>query len=180
MKTKLAHIFVMVLLVIGGFFLVLYPSNSLDLAVLLLGIGMIVLGGVIGISYLAKKSKEKKDLISAIFGGILIILGIVDLIIQKTVINIFPTVAGILVILGGIVGIVQSVKGKNNRENWKSTLAVALVSVALGAVMFVRKFDTETIVRILGTALLYLGAVGVVNHLDDPVGNKEKAPTDLA
>ena len=174
MKTKVLNIFAMVVLVAAGLFFLLYPSKSLQVVVLLLGVALIILGLILAISYLVKKEKEQKDLVSMIAGTVLVLLGVLDIIFRDFVVSIFPTVAGFAVAAGGIAGIVQAVRGKkNNRRDWKFLLAVSATSIALGVIIFIRKFDEEAILRVMGTALLYLGAVGIVNHLDDP----DDAPT---
>ncbi len=167
MKTKVFNVTIMVILAAAGLMFLLYPSRSLSIAVLLLGAGMILLGIIIGVSYLVKKEKEKKDLVSLCFGGALIVLGIVDIIIRDTVISIFPTIAGILVALGGVAGLVQSVRQKSKGKDWKYMAAVSVTSVILGVIMFIRGFDKETILRVLGAALLYLGVIGSVNAMED-------------
>ena len=167
MKTKIFNITIMVILAAAGLLFLLYPSKSLSVAVLLLGAGMILLGIVIAVSYLVKKDKEKKDLVSLIFGGVLIVLGVVDIIIQNTVVNIFPTIAGILVAVGGVAGLVMSFRQKNKGKGWKYMATVSVTSVILGVIMFIRGFDKETILRVLGAALMYLGSIGIVNHLED-------------
>lgn len=167
MKTKVFNVTIMVILAAAGLMFLLYPSRSLSIAVLLLGAGMILLGIIIGVSYLVKKEKEKKDLVSLCFGGALIVLGIVDIIIRDTVISIFPTIAGILVALGGVAGLVQSIRQKSKGKDWKYMAAVSVTSVILGVIMFIRGFDKETILRVLGAALLYLGVIGSVNAMED-------------
>ena len=54
MKTKVLNVTIMVILAAAGLMFLLYPSRSLSIAVLLLGAGMILLGIIIGVSYLVK------------------------------------------------------------------------------------------------------------------------------
>ncbi|MBQ7146074.1 MAG: DUF308 domain-containing protein [Lachnospiraceae bacterium] len=174
MKTKVLNILAMVILAAAGLFFLLYPSKSLEVVVLLLGVALIILGLVLAISYLVKKDKVQKDLVSLIAGTVMVLLGVFDIIFRKSVVDIFPTVAGIVVAAGGIAGIVQSLRSKNAKKDWKLLLAVSLTTIAMGIIMFIRKFDEEAILRVMGTALLYLGAVGIVNHLDDADTKKDQ------
>ena len=167
MKAKVFNVTKMIILAAAGLLFLLYPSKSLQVAVQLLGAGLILLGIVIGVSYLVKKEKEKKDLVSLISGGVLIVLGILDIIFRDKVLDIFPAIAGLVVAAGGVAGLVQSIREKKKGKNWKYMLTVSVTSVLLGIIMFIRGFDEETILRVLGAALLYLGAIGIVNALDE-------------
>lgn len=179
MKTKVFNVTKMIILAAAGLLFLIYPSKSLEVAVQLLGAGLILLGIVIGVSYLVKKEKEKKDLVSLIFGCVLIVLGILDIIFRNKVLEVFPAIAGIAVAVGGIAGLVQAVRQKQKGKNWKYLMTVSVTSILLGAIMFIRGFDRETILRVLGAALLYLGAIGVVNALDEketPAAPSASAP----
>ena len=85
------------------------------------------------------------------------------------VISVFPIVAGVVIALGGLRDLLDSMAMKKaGLSFWKTALAFSLITIALGIFIFANPFGTmETVVTLLGFALLYNGVTGLVTIFRD-------------
>ena len=140
-----------VFIALAGVFLLLFPTESLYTITIYLGIAMVCYGAFTIIAFFVSRSKDQSEqsaksrnqgkIISLIIGALVLICGIVSLAKPELVVEFFPRLVSVFVLAAGVLGI-----------------ADAIATVILGGIILVRPFDEVSIVRILGTVLLYLGA----------------------
>ena len=160
------------LIAIAGVYLLLFPSESLNTVLFYLGIAMVCYGAFTIISFFIsrkrqaeeqdEKSKNQGKIISLVFGILVLICGIVVLTKTELVIQFFPRLASIFILTVGVVCIAKALSTRKENSNWLHLLATAVATVILGGIILFRPFDELTIVRILGTVMLYLGAEAAV------------------
>ena len=170
----LLNILKSLLVAIAGVFLLLFPSESLNTVLFYLGIAMVCYGAFTIISFFTSRSKEAAEqseasknqgkIISLVLGILVLICGIVVLAKTELVIQFFPRLASVFILAVGVACIAKALSRRKEDDSWLNLLATAVATVILGGIILFRPFDELTIVRILGTVMLYLGAGAAVER----------------
>ena len=168
----LLNILKSLLIAIAGVFLLLFPSESLQTVLFYLGIAMVCYGVFTIIAFFisrgkepaeqSEKSKNQGKIISLVLGILVLVCGVVVLTKTELVIQFFPRLASIFILTVGVACIPKALSTRRENGNWLNLLAIAVATVILGGIILFRPFDELTIVRILGTVMLYLGAGAAV------------------
>ncbi len=158
----------MILIAVAGVYLLLYPIELLNSAIYVLGVVIAIYGLLTCLAYFIQRGKKdqngqnKRTLFSLLISIFALVCGIFMICKPDVVSESFPIIAGIFVLAAGILSSAEAVGKRNEFAAWKSKLAFALATVALGAILIFCKFDQGTTVRMLGTIMLYIGALGAV------------------
>lgn len=168
----LINILKSLLIAVAGVFLLLFPSESLNTVLFYLGIAMVCYGVFTIIAFFisrskadaeqSEKSKNQGKIISLVIGILVLVCGIVVLTKTELVIQFFPRLASVFILVVGVACIAKALSKRKEDESWLNLLAIAVATVILGGIILFRPFDELTIVRILGTVMLYLGAEATV------------------
>lgn len=166
-KDDLRKILSLVVTALVGLFLLIYPADTLNLVIAVIG-GALLLLGVIGIvSYFLPKNRDKRDVRDLVSSVAEAIVGVLFLTNMSFVLSLFPVIFGILVALQGIVYLFASLRMKKaNNEYWKLGLALSLVMIAFGVVVFANPLSSQAaMVRLEGIALIYNAVSGLIIYL---------------
>lgn len=159
-QTKLFLLLRAAALILGGLLLILYPTSTLATAATILGVALVVYGAVSLVSYFFNRQEARS--LTLIAGVAAVIFGIVVLARPSLVINFFPTVGGVLIIVAGVWQVLSALDLRRAGGAWKLPLVLAVVTVILGAVILFNPFGTMALlVRLLGAALLFIGVTGL-------------------
>jgi uncharacterized membrane protein HdeD (DUF308 family) len=160
------------LVAIAGVLLLLFPTESLYTVLIYLGIAMVCYGAVTIIAFFvsrskaeteqSEKSKNQGKIISLVTGILALACGIVVLAKPELVVEFFPRLVSAFVLAAGAACIAKAISKRKESDGWIHMFAIAVATVILGGIILFRPFDEVTIVRILGTVLLYLGAGSAV------------------
>ena len=124
-----------VLLIVLGLVLVIWPHAALRAIFTWTGIGLIVLGVIKGIIFIAKK--EDQNVTDLLVGLLQIAVGIFFIVRADFLIAFFPTVMALLLGYGAIVMIIRAIKLKNGDRNpFILALVLGIVTLILAVIIF--------------------------------------------
>ena len=143
---------------IGVIFLI-YPAEVQTTACYMIAALLIIVGVISLINYLRKDITGmlyRYDLVvglSAILGGILVILKI-----DQLVVVLIPVVLGFLVTISGILKMQNSVDMlRLGHGTWHVAFALAIINIIFGIVLLINPFSADIQKILLGIALIYSG-----------------------
>ena len=142
-----------------GIVLVIARRAALDLLVRIIG-GLIIAGGISFIAtWLSKPERVEGDTKIALGSAVIMILmGLALIFLAKTVVNIFPIIMGVVLILNGIGHLTTA---RMNQENRLLMIILGVVTVVLGILIVMQPgFVANTIV-------LWIGIFFIINGLFD-------------
>lgn len=152
----------------AGVYLLVYPLETLYSVIYVLGLVIGVYGLFTCLGYLLQRkdpdAQNRKSIISFVIGILALACGVFMAINPNIVSQYFPFVAGIFVLATGILSCMETIIGRNGLAYWKYDLAFSLATIVIGAILMFCTFDQVTTVRMLGTVMVYLGAVGAVEN----------------
>ena len=168
LKSKFANIIKLGITIALGMVLVIYPGETLDTLVKVLGIAIVVISGVVLASTLIAKDKIGYDVFQVVGAIIALIAGIIILADRGLIISIFPIVTGLSIIAYGVFGVINALNFKKYYSmGWQASLAFSIITIIVGLVIAGNPFGTmNTIVRLIGIVLIYNGAVGIYMQLN--------------
>ena len=157
----------MLVLALAGVILLIYPVASLITVIFILGIALIGYGAVSCIGFIVERAKKeqtekKRTVLSLLISILALACGIFTVTKPEMIAEYFPILAGLLVLVAGILRTAETIVHRKEFAAWKPVLAVSVATIVLGAILLFCSFDQQTTVRILGTVMLYLGATGAV------------------
>ena len=79
-------------------------------------------------------------------------------------VNAWISIPTSMLLATGILSCMETIIGKNGLIYWKYDLAFSLATIVIGAILMFCSFDQVTTVRMLGTVMVYLGALGAVEN----------------
>ena len=163
-NSKLGKILSLVVIALVGLFLVIYPSDTLNIVVGVFG-GALLLIGLIGIvSYFLPKNKNSRSVIDLVVSIVEAIVGLIVVSNIGFVISLFPIFAGVIIAAQGVLYLISALRMKSDNNNsWKLGLVLSLVMIAFGILIFANPFATQaTLVRLAGIALIYNAVSGLI------------------
>ncbi|MCM1039361.1 MAG: DUF308 domain-containing protein [Ruminococcus sp.] len=160
------------IMIILGIILMVWPGETMDIACMVIGCGLII-AGVIGLAVLfirRKKNGEenisKDSVITTLKSVIIIIVGIVLIAKMKTVVSILPFIMGILIIVNSAVNIMQTILNKDQNSKWIVSLIASLVTAIIGILMIANPFGAAVSqIFIMGLGLTVGGISNLINGL---------------
>jgi len=162
-KLRTNSILSSILMILVGIFLFVYPGRTLDLAVRIVGIALLVLGAVGILSYVlgGKKDGGAAALTAPVLAAA---AGLVLLIAPGFVLSILPFVAGVLIVITGASRLLEALTLRR-RGGSGAPLAILLsvVTILLGIVIIFNPFKTlSLLVKVLGVIVIYTGVSGLL------------------
>ena len=148
-----------VLYLIAGLLLLFYPQNVADLVCNLVGIGMMVYGAVLMISYFMMDLQDSLFRNDFVFGIVWILLGIL-IVKEKTIFQtMIPFIMGIMIISSGFLKLQDGIDAirMGYPKSWVY-LIMASISIVLGLVILFNLLSANTLLyQIIGACLIYCG-----------------------
>ena len=162
-REKYTSISAMIVLLILGIILASHPGSVLKTVARLMGVALIIAGAV----YLLGWRKDRDRSVIRAGGAVLEILaGLILLAAPAFVLSLFPVLAGVVIVLYGIADVLSALSIRRNGGRWKTSLLLAVITVALGLLLLANPFSTMAIlVRVLGLVLIYKSVTGIFIEL---------------
>ena len=159
-KLKWNLVFMSVLYLGLGIFLVMKPGTALNIV-------CYALGGVQLIRYFVVERGVFQSQLTLISGIICLALGAFLLLRSDIVVSILPVVFGLFVIFDAIARVQNALDLRRcGYDSWKGFLLLPVLSVVLGVVMILNPFGTmETLVMAIGIILIIEGAINLLSAL---------------
>lgn len=155
-----------VYIVLGGVLLA-WPDTSLKMICYGLGFAMIVLGITYGIIFFTKEEHSGFLPMDLVIGIVCLAFGVFILLNPSFLHTVLPFAMGIILLLGAIVKIQNSVNMKRLRyEKWYLVLICAVAIIVLGIVLLCNIFSEEKyMVLYIGICLIFDGLTNMVSLL---------------
>ena len=147
-----------IILILIGVVLLVWPQETLNLAVRIIGGAVAAMGACKLLMHFIKKEEERK--IGKLLIGILqVVLGIVLLLKPELFISFIPVIVGVLLLYGGIVLLPAAWKArKNDTNNAKIALIISVVYILLAVICFVNPAAFAAyIMKFNGIVLIFEG-----------------------
>lgn len=155
-----SYIFLSALYVALGVVLIAWPSLSVRMIGIALGIVMIVLGITYGFIYYTRDNHQGFLQMDLVIGIVCVAFGVFILLNQTFLTEVLPFAMGIILLLGAVVKIQNSLNMRKLKiRKWYLVLICALVIVALGIVLLCNPFEKERYM------LLYIGICLILDGL---------------
>ena len=166
-KLKWNLIFMSLLYVGLGIFLVMKPGTALNIVCYALGGVVLACAAVQLIRYFVVERGVFQSQLTLISGLVCLALGVFLLLRSDIVVSILPIVFGLFVIFDSLGRIQNALELRRcEYSSWKIFLLLAVLSVVLGIVMVVDPFGTmETLVMAIGLILILEGALNLLSAL---------------
>lgn len=148
-----------------GIVLLAWPSLSVRMIGIGLGIVMLVLGITYGIIYYTRENLEGFLQMDLVIGIVCVAFGIFILLNQAFLTAVLPFALGIILLLGAVVKIQSSLNMKRlSFRKWYLVLICALIIVALGIVLLCNPFTDERFMLLyIGICLIFDGLTNLVS-----------------
>jgi len=129
----------------------------------LLGVVLIVAGAVSMIQYLLRDAWQNYYHNDFLYGLLGIVAGGIVLYNVKLVINIMPTLLGLMVVISGISKLEDVIDMKRmDCGNWIGMLILAIINMILGIVLILNPFEAVVVMfKVLGVGLILSGLTDV-------------------
>lgn len=157
---KIGFIINIILLAVG-IILICLPNQAMNAITIVLGIILLGYGGITLAVNIVKKNES-----SMLMPILCLILGIILLVFSNFFANTaLPLIAGIWMIVMGVVGISNALHNKMFPQ-WKFSLIMSLTEIALGIIVLAGLSMAANVVGImLGICLVLYGAAAIVNWI---------------
>ncbi|MCM1386046.1 MAG: DUF308 domain-containing protein [Bacillus sp. (in: Bacteria)] len=155
-----------------GIVLMVWPGAAMDIACLVIGCGLIIVGAIgLIILFVKRKKNEKegisKDSIIVIMKSvIMIVVGIILIVKKNSVVSVLPFVIGVLIIVNSAVNIIQAILKRKQNNKWIIPLVVGFVTAIIGILMISNPFGAViSQIFIMGLGLAVDGVSNLVGGL---------------
>ncbi|MCM1497212.1 MAG: DUF308 domain-containing protein [Clostridium sp.] len=160
------------LMMVLGIILMVWPGAAMDVACMIIGCGLIIVGviSLIVLFVRQKKSEEKgigKGSIIAIMKSVvMVVVGIILIAKMKTIVSILPFVMGVLIIVNSAVNVIQAILNRKQSGKWVVSLVIGLATAVIGILMVANPFGAAVSqIFILGLGLAVDGISNLANGM---------------
>ena len=148
-----------IILLVVGIILTIWPDETLDLAVNLVG-SVVVIFGIIN---LVMFFKSNNDYLTLFIGILSLVAGICIIVKSATIISIIHILLGIAVLADGITNIKTLLDIKNDSKKWKVLFISAIITTVFGLLLIFRPlFIADMIIRIGGIIIIIAALEGML------------------
>lgn len=154
------------ILMIGiGVVLVIYPGQTMDIVIMVIGI-LLLVAGLVGV-IMGLKSEGAYRAYTMGGAAVSVVGGIICLVQPGLIEHILPIVMGVLILLTGVFNIGNAFSAKKaGASRWVVSLILALITVALGVVILVNLDRTANLLAtITGLVFIYNGISTIIMRL---------------
>lgn len=150
-----------IILLALGIILICIPNAAMGAITIILGIILVGYGGITLAVNIIKKNDG-----SLLMPTLCLILGLILLVFNNFFANTaLPLIAGIWMIVMGVIGIANALHNKN-AQGWKLSLILSLTAIALGIIILAGIYTATNVVGIMmGVCLLLYGATAIANWI---------------
>lgn len=142
-----------------GLVLVFWPDRSMDFLCTLLGAALLITGLVYMLGWFARRQENRYPVWCMIPGVILAALGLWLLSSPDAIVALIQYLFAALLVFHGVIDIQAAIALMTSRvKGWWVELLLALVTLGLGALIFINPFGTfSALVILIGLSLMYDG-----------------------
>ena len=144
-----------IVLLLVGVILTIWPDESLNVAVNLVGSVILLFGAVTLVMNFVNKSSN----ISLFIGILSLLVGLFIIVRSETVISIMHILLGIAVLADGLSNLKTLMDFKNDNKMWKALLISAIITSLLGIILIVKPFFIAKMVTRLGGIFIIISAI---------------------
>ena len=147
-----------ILTILIGVLLVIRPRFAISTGARLLGVLLIAVGAA---TVILRGASRYAGYSSYVSGFAFFLAGLVILTKYRSLLSIFPTVTGLLIVVNGLVNLLRSYDlGRAGARRWLLPALGSLIMVILGMYILIHPFKTIYLVaRFAGVVLIYSGLV---------------------
>lgn len=151
-----------VISIIMGAVLLIYPEQSIKYISLAVGCTIICFGVLAAIDYFVK-NKSAYMLASGI---VLMAFGVFVCIKYKTIISLIEILFGIFILCGGVVNFATSIEAARKKNaSWMVTILLSVAAIVFGILSIIQPFSVSTtLVRFIGIGLFIYAVLGIVSY----------------
>ena len=163
-KARTSPLLIGLIMIVLGVILVLYSGEAMATILRIAAVGFLIVGAVGIVGYFLGKDDDKKSIPRLFVYAIEAIAGLVVLINPKFVMDIYPVVMGIIIIVDGIGGLFHALAMRKEKgKPWQTMAILAGITVLLGILVICNPFATlNTLTIVIGVILVYDGVTRVI------------------
>lgn len=152
-----------ILMILIGLILVIWPGHVMETAMTILGVALVIGGGLLIFSWYRGRPRSS-SVVTLAEGIVMALMGLAVLLAPRFLINLIPTIVGILVLLNGILNLAQALDQRRETYNrWTSSLVLAILTILLGLIILFNPFSTmEMLVIAIGVVIIYNGISNLI------------------
>lgn len=156
---KVSYLLAAILYIAFGLVLLIWPKTTGDIICLIFGLILLVYGAITIISFFVHDSRQGVYRFELVLGIVAAALGLLFLLNPSFVLNIFPVILGIYIVVDAILNLKRALDLKQMEYGrWWIALILALVAMALGLLILIRPgFIADFIIMVIGGVLIYNG-----------------------
>ena len=148
-----------IILLVVGIILTIWPDETLDLAVNIVGSVVIIFGAV----NLYMFFKGNNDYLTLFIGILALIAGICIIVKSATIISIIHILIGVAVLADGITNIKTLLDIKSDSKKWKILFISAIITSLFGILLILKPlFIADMIIRIGGIIIIIAALEGLL------------------
>lgn len=150
-----------------GFILVALPAVTAQVLLRFAGVALLLVGGCKILQYFLDQTHTAIQSWHLASGAMLVMMGLLVLIFPDLLVELFPTLVGVVLLGGGVIKFQISFDLKRIRmKHWYVFLILALISIVLGWVTIMLPYDTQDyLLRLSGAFLIYEAIVDTVSFI---------------
>ena len=177
-KIRRGAILTMILLFTLGIVLLLIPLEYVPTLIIVLGYALLIFSMILALNFISC-NKSLIEFLKFVFGLAVGVVGVFVLVFRDNTLVILTWLAGLGMIFYGLFTLVHSLTfaRRARRKAWWVLTVLAVVTVALGVVMFINPWFVETNMRmkVIAIAVLFMALVsGLRLVLEWPIKLEDK------
>ncbi len=140
--------------IVLGILMLIMQGAMVSLIVKVFAVVLIAYGAVTLVGYFTNKGR--KSTTSLGIGILAVCAGVFFLIFPEVIINLFPIIVGVMVVLEGVTNVVGAFRGR--KKNWFINIIIGVLIIAVGLFLIFRAGTViDVVVIIAGIALIING-----------------------
>lgn len=170
---KRSNIFLGVIGLIAGIFLLFWPMKSLTFICKIFGAGLLLYGIPTILLFFFNKNKTGSSALFFVIGILAALFGIWILITPESLITLIPTIIGIAIIIDSAFNIAAAMHiSRQEGGRWKLSLTFAILTILLGLILILKPLGVANVITML------IGIFLIINGITDIVtGSQIKITT---
>ena len=176
---RVIKIVVGILLLVLGILFLAAPVITTAFAIMVAGMLLIAMGGaefIVGMLPNTKKEKHAAHIVTALFK---LFLGILLLVLDKTIVKYLPEIVMVWLVLFGVHHIILGVRCRRaDGENWVSSIAIGILAIAGAVALAITKWVVA--VDMIGVLIAVLSILyGFILLMDAFIKTSKKSVEDI-
>ena len=156
------YVGLMVLLVISGIIMLVWPNLTMDLLGIMIGICMLVVGLVHVIIYFTRENKGSVMQMDLTVGVVLAAFGAFMLMHKDFVALLLPFAASVILLVGGLSLLQNALDMKRMAFlRWQIMLGFAVAMLAVGVVLLYNPFTERVLIYVIGICMIIDGLASI-------------------